>query len=100
MLNDSEEGEAHEMVVMRVNDEVDLTIDELLEFPEDELDQFATFVNEVEAPGPGVASGMVLDLTPGRYLYACYVTMGSVDGAEGTGPPHATEGMGGEFTVS
>ncbi len=99
VLNDSEEGEAHEMVVMRVNDEVDLTIDELLEFPEEELDQFATFVNEVETTGPDVASGMVVDLTPGRYLYACYVTTGSVDGAEGTGPPHTTEGMGGEFTV-
>ena len=100
ILNDSEEGEAHEMVVMRLNDEVDLTIDELLAYPEDELDQFATFVNEVETPGPDAASGMVIDLTPGRYLYACYVTKGSVDGAEGTGPPHATEGMGGEFTVA
>lgn len=100
ILNDSEEGEAHEMVVMRVNDDVDLTIDELLEYPEEELDQFATFVNEVETTGPDVASGMVVDLTPGRYLYACYVTTGSVDGVEGTGPPHTTEGMGGEFTVA
>jgi hypothetical protein len=100
VLNDSDKGEAHEMVVMRVNDGVDLTIDELLEYPEEEVDQFATFVNEVEAPAPDVASGMVIDLTPGRYMYACYSTEGSVDGAEGTGPPHATKGMGGEFTVA
>ena len=37
-----------------MNDEVDLTIDELLEFPEDELDQFVKLLpsNEVERPFP------------------------------------------------
>ena len=44
-------------------------------------------------------AGVIVDLTPGRYVYACPVAQGSVDGEEGTGPPHFTMGMAGEFTV-
>jgi hypothetical protein len=97
--NESEAGEAHEMLLIRVNDGVDLTVDELLALPEEELERDATLVNSAFTPATGTTAGVVVDLTPGRYVYACFVAEGSIDGAEGTGPPHFTMGMFGEFTV-
>jgi hypothetical protein len=97
--NDSAAGEAHELIVFRVDDDIDLTAVELLGLPEDEIEQAVTMVNSAYTPGPDTTGGVVVTLTPGRYVYVCVVSEGSVDGAEGTGPPHFTMGMFGEFTV-
>ena len=86
--NNSEAGEAHEMLLIRVNDDVDLTAEELLALPEEELPDNATFVNAAFTPAADTTAGVVVNLTPGRYVYVCFVAEGSVDGAEGTGPPH------------
>jgi uncharacterized cupredoxin-like copper-binding protein len=50
--------------------------------------------------GPGETSGQVVDLTPGRWVYACFVPAGTTDAKpDGAGPPHAMAGMYGEVTV-
>ena len=97
--NNSEAGEAHEMLLIRVNDGVDLTAEELLALPDEELPQNATLVNAAFTPATDTTAGVVVNLTPGRYVYACFLAEGSVNGAEGSGPPHFMNGMLGEFTV-
>ena len=97
--NNSAAGEAHEMLLIRVNDDVDLTAEELLALPDEELPQNATLVNAAFTPATDTTAGVVVNLTPGRYVYACFVAEGSVNGAEGSGPPHFMNGMLGEFTV-
>ena len=48
----------------------------------------------------GEIGGATINLVPGRYLYACFVPMGSIGAQEGDGAPHYTAGMYGEFTVA
>jgi hypothetical protein len=97
--NQSAAGEVHEIAFARVNDGVDLGLHELLALPMEELEQNVTIASGVFAM-PDQVGGTVLDLTPGRWVYVCLVPTGSVDGAEGDGPPHVAHGMSGEFTVS
>jgi hypothetical protein len=98
-------AEIHEMVVFRINDGVTETVDELLALPEDEAFEKVTFT--------GATFGVqretdteTFELTPGRYVALCFVPIGTTevepddaDVAE-PGPPHFTEGMQAEFTVS
>jgi hypothetical protein len=97
--NQTESGEIHEMAFARVNDGVDLGVDELLALPEEELMQNIAISGAAFAP-PDAVGGTTLEFTPGRWVYVCMIPTGSVDGAEGDGPPHAVHGMAGEFTVS
>lgn len=97
--NESEAGEAHEIAFARVNDDVDLTVDELLALPLEEAESMVEISGGVFAM-PGAASGAIVDLTPGRWIYVCFIPVGSVDGAEGDGPPHFVEGMSGELVVT
>ena len=97
--NRSETGEAHEIAFARVNDDVDLGLHELLALPMEELEQSVTIANGVWAM-PDTVGGAIVDLTPGRWVYVCLIPTGSIDGAEGDGPPHVAHGMSGEFTVS
>jgi len=91
-------AEDHVLEVFRFND--DTTLDELLELPEDEAVSRLTEAGGVFAPGGASATG-TLDLAePGRYVAICPIPEGSVDGAEGTGPPHFVHGMVQEFTVT
>jgi hypothetical protein len=97
--NQSAAGEAHEMGLVRLNDDVTLSAEELLALPEEETEQYiAEFAGGMYAPAGGIG-GTTADLEPGRYVYACFIPTGSVGGQEGTGAPHFTEGMFGEFTV-
>lgn len=97
MANDG--SEAHEFVLVKLGDDVELTLEELLAMPEAESEQYIdAFAGGTFAPADAT-SGTMADLTPGRWVYVCFLPVGSVDGAEGTGPPHFMEGMSGEFTV-
>ena len=50
---------------------------------------------------PGTSSVGSLTLTePGRYAVVCFVPVGSVGETEGTGAPHAMQGMVHEITVT
>lgn len=112
------DAEYHEMAVMRLSDDEDRSVEELLTLPPDEAMASMTFVG-VAAAAPG-ASGTVIDGDlaldqPGRYVATCFIPVGAdpavvekaFSGAEGQdgppdmgdGAPHAMEGMVAEFVV-
>lgn len=98
-------NEVHEMIVFRINDDSDATIEELLELPEEEAQEMATFVGAAFA-APGENDMSFIDLEPGRYGIVCFIPVGTVDmemleGEEAPeGPPHFTQGMHKEFEVT
>jgi hypothetical protein len=108
--------EAHELVLMRIADGEERSIEELLELPDEEAQQIAEFVGvSVAMPGEdGTIMEGSLELTePGRYALLCFIPVGAdpevLAGAMesesteppdmGDGPPHFTRGMAAELTV-
>jgi hypothetical protein len=67
--------ELHVIEVVRVNDDVTLTTDELLALPEEEALTMITMVGSAFAD-PGTTGYGVMDLTPGRYLALCPIPQG------------------------
>jgi hypothetical protein len=100
--NDSEVGELHEIALMKLADDADITLDDLLALPEEEAQQYLDpAVPPVFAfAAPGMTGGTTADLVAGDYVYACFIPQGTTLEAEGTGPPHFMEGMAGQLTVA
>jgi hypothetical protein len=94
-LTNSSDVEDHEMVMVRKADGVTQSIEELLELPEEEAGSMVEFLGAGFAPPGGEGSALV-ELTPGDYAVVCFIPVGG--GEEG--PPHFTQGMAQEFTVS
>ncbi len=97
--------EAHELMVLRKNDDVDLSLEELSELPEAEAETMTSYVGAAFAGPPGARSNLIIELTPGDYIAVCVVPAGTTvaeDGSftEGTGEPHVMLGMSFEFTVA
>jgi hypothetical protein len=69
-------AQVHELLLFRVNDDVTLTLDELLALPEEESDTMATPVGFLFA-FPGTSFDTVVDLTPGRYIALCGLPEGA-----------------------
>jgi hypothetical protein len=92
--------EAHELVVLRKNDDTTETFDQLLELPQEEAETKVTFA--AGAFGlPGDSDYGMTDLTSGEYIAVCFISVGTTgEDHEGDGPPHFTKGMRHEFTVS
>jgi hypothetical protein len=102
LQNDGEE--LHEVALFRFNDGVELTVDELLALPEEEALGSVTPAGSGFAM-PGATGYTVIDLTPGRYMAACFIPVGTTpdlleSGEEPQGEPHALQGMATEFEVS
>jgi hypothetical protein len=93
LINDG--AEPHEMVILRINDGVTGTVEELLALPEEEAMQNLTFVGAAFAE-PGQSGATFPELEAGRYAAACFVPVGG--GEEG--PPHFMQGMMAEFEVA
>jgi hypothetical protein len=105
--------EVHEVVIMRINDDVTLSVQEILELPEEESEGMAT-EQAFAFAFPGAVGETVTDLTPGRYVALCFLPenadpefIAQMEGPESTepeganfGPPHFTLGMVHEFTVA
>jgi len=105
--------EVHEVAVMRINDDTELTLEELLALPEEEGEQYVTFLN-VAFAFPDEVGHTVVNLEPGRYVAICFLpegatpeVMSQMSGPDSStppgvvlGPPHFTHGMVQEFTVS
>jgi hypothetical protein len=116
--------QVHEFAVMRINDDVTLTVEELLALPEEEAQTMVTPAAFAFA-FPGTVAFATADLTPGRYVALCFLPEGAtpevlmqleelgLEGPEDTlpagdtlpeglelGPPHFTKGMVLEFTVA
>ena len=97
----NEGGEVHELLLLRKNDGVTQSAEELLALPEEEAMALATMVSDPAVAPPGADDHAVVDLEPGEYVAACFVPTGmtSTDGPPPEGPPHAVHGMVAEFTV-
>ncbi|HEX6425370.1 MAG TPA: hypothetical protein VFZ79_17925 [Acidimicrobiales bacterium] len=95
--------EVHEIALLRKNDGVTESFDELLALPEEEAGDKVTFTG-VAGPVPaGEGAYLVADLEPGEYLALCFLPVGttSMDGGPPPeGPPHFMSGMTQEFTVA
>jgi hypothetical protein len=94
--NGSEASEPHEMVLMRRNEGVTESVDELMALPEDQVMERLTMTGVAFADAPGTSSVLLTDLEPGGYVAICMIPVG---GAE-DGPPHAAHGMVTELEVA
>lgn len=116
--------EAHEMIVMRIDEEETRPLQELLELPPEEVEQVSTFVgmqfalpgeDGVDPESPKEPAPPVTLSEPGRYVFLCFIPEGAdpdvyrevleADGASGPpeaegGPPHAALGMVHELTIT
>jgi len=94
-------AEVHEIVLARKNPGVTESVADILARPEDEARSMITEVGSVYAD-PGEADYRVVDLEPGDYVMVCFVPVGvtSSDVVAPEGPPHHTQGMVAEFTVT
>jgi len=91
------ESEDHMMAILQKKDGVDLSWDEILALPEDEGQASVEEVGVAFAPA-GETSAALADLDAGEYLAVCFIPVGSPEVEDG--PPHFTQGMQQEFTVS
>jgi hypothetical protein len=96
--------EFHELVLLRVNDDVEETTEELLALPEEEALSKVTTAGVAFAP-LGTTAGVSADLDAGRYIAVCFLPVGSTPeafeaGGPPDGPPHMLEGMVQDITVS
>ena len=90
--------ELHVFEVARINDDVELTTEELLALPEDEVFTMITQVGGAFA-APGSTGNTVMDLAPGRYIAVCPIPQGltpevaaQFEGAEGSVPEGSAPG--------
>ena len=90
----NEGTEPHVIVAFKINEGDDITLDELLALPEDQVAQHATFAFAASAE-PGTWGASFVELEPGRYAAFCPIPVGGE-----SGPPHFMEGMADEFQVS
>ena len=95
-------GEVHEMVLIRRNDDVATTFEELLQMPQEDAEQLVTIAGYALAAPGETAQQTVTVADPGEYAMVCFVPVGmtempSEDPAasppDATGPPHFTRGM-------
>ncbi len=91
----NEGKEPHELVILRINDNVTDSLQKLLDLPREQVAVRVTNVGSASAK-PGEQAFVVADLTPGRYAMVCFIPVGG--GSEG--PPHFTRGMQAEFRVA
>jgi hypothetical protein len=102
-LLDNEGQEWHEIVLMKKNEGVEETWEDLLALGEQDEEAAMAMVEMkgVAFAGPGQRSGVVTDLEPGEYAAVCFIPVGTTGlDVEGTGPPHVAEGMIHTFTVT
>jgi hypothetical protein len=98
-------AEAHEMAILRKADGVTQSWDEILALPMEQAQELVVSAGGAFAPNKDAQGLAVVDLTPGEWLAACFVSAGTTvaaDGTmtEGTGTPHFMHGMMKEFTVT
>lgn len=94
--NGTTAGEPHELVLMRRNDGVTESVDELLALPEEQIGEKLTMAGVVFADAAGTSSVLLTDLEAGGYIAICMIPVG---GGE-DGAPHAAHGMVAEIEAS
>ena len=111
----NEGDEVHEMIVVRINDDVSQSLPELLALPQEEAMQLVQNVG-VAIANPGEDAEETVTLTEeGNYGMICFIPLGTTSLPEGSGgppasgeplpsgigsgPPHFTLGMLKQFSV-
>jgi hypothetical protein len=104
----NEGTELHELVVMKIKDDEERSLEELLQLPEEE----AQAAIEAEVGGSFACPGQTADPvafsveSPGRYIVVCFIPTGTLptttpeEFQNPQGPPHFVQGMAHEFTVA
>lgn len=122
-FTNASEGEVHEMVVIKLPDDEERPITELLALPEEDQEAMLAGLQAVTIAMPGEAGfdavGELSFSEPGRYAVLCAIQVGADPeeymaesqrmrdaGEEGpvmlenAGPPHFTQGMFAEFVIN
>ncbi len=97
---DNQGREAHQVLIVRINDGVTEPFTVLLQLPPEQRTQAATAQGSVEVD-PGQVATVFLRLTPGRYGAGDFLTQGTARlDAPANGNPHYLQGLQTEFTVT
>jgi hypothetical protein len=92
--------DAHQAVISRANNGVTQPYTDILALPPEQQLQMTTVLGLVQAD-PGQTDTVFLRLTPGRHGAVDFLPQGTTStGMPGSGPPHYTLGLIGEFTVT
>jgi hypothetical protein len=96
----NEGREAHQVLIVRIDDDVTEPFSALLDLPPDQRMQAATALGSVEVD-PGGAGTLFLRLVPGRYGLGDFLSQGTAGlDTSGGGDPNYVLGLQGEFTVT
>lgn len=96
---DNQGEELHEIGMVRINEGVTESLEELLAMPEEQAMSMVQFVG-VAFAAPGEADTTFLEMEPGRYAAVCFIPEGTTHmDMPGNGAPHFALGMSSEFTV-
>jgi hypothetical protein len=101
--NQSTLGEYHEIALVKLVPDADVSAEDFINMPEGDatplIDPSSYGIGAFAAPGE--STGSVVNLSAGRWIYACFVPGGTTTpDTPGEGPPHAMNGMYGEITVT
>jgi len=97
---DNQGREAHQALIVHINDGVTEPFTTLLTLPPEQRAQAATALGSVEVD-PGQAATVFLRLTPGRYGAVDFLAQGTTRlDAPGNGDPHYQHGLQTEFTAT
>jgi hypothetical protein len=69
--------EVHEIIILRINDDVTLSLEELVALPEEESNAMVTDFGGMFGIFPGTSQSTLLDFTPGRYVAICFFPQGA-----------------------
>ena len=94
----NEGEELHEIGLARINDDVTMSVQELVALPQEQAMTMVTFSGGAFAE-PAASDTTFVELEPGRYAAVCFIPQGTTHDTEGSGPPHTALGMLAEFTV-
>ena len=111
----NEGDEPHEVVAFRIPDDETRPVSELVALPEEELEPLfgagppaaviLAATGTTDTPGAVVGDGTLTE--PGRYAIVCFLPVGSDDSIlesegppESDAPPHVSQGMFAELTVT
>ena len=97
--------QVHEIALVKVKAGETRSIAELMQLPEEEQEQAAEYVGGTVACPGDKAEALGVELQSGRYSMVCFIPVGftpetTEQQAEDLGPPHFTQGMVKDFTVS
>ena len=97
---DNQGREAHQALIVHINDGVTEPFTTLLTLPPEQRAQAATALGSVEVD-PGRVATVFLRLTPGRYGAVDFLAQGTTRlDAPGNGDPHYQHGLQTEFTAT